>query len=347
MKKLMALILAVTMLALTPFAMADAGTETSFNEDVESPYTEFDGLNISGELTGDSIEMTLVYQEDNGENFAEYFVNDMVVVSYERHLPTSGTDAALDVVRAMAEEQGVTADDLTINDAPDVSAQLTYPAYRIEYTTGENEDKCKAVDIYVETQDWAYIFHTLTPIDSFDDYSALIDEWIGTLHLEEISGPASYDADAVNAYPHFEMPLSGDQVELIDAEQYSDIEYDEYYAYDGGQVVFAYERYQPCEDGEDAVKAFVADLHSDELTDLNVSQDDDLTASLSYPTYRAEYTTGANEDTTQNVDIIALLDNCMLNFHVETNADMYSDYQQLIEGWIATLEIVDAAESVG
>ena len=151
MKKLMALILAVIMLALTPFAMADAGTETSFNEDVESPYTEFDGLNISGELTGDSIEMTLVYQEDNGENFAEYFVNDMVVVSYERHLPTSGTDAALDVVRAMAEEQGVTADDLTINDAPDVSAQLTYPAYRIEYTTGENEDKCKAVDIYVET----------------------------------------------------------------------------------------------------------------------------------------------------------------------------------------------------
>ena len=247
----------------------------------------------------------------------------------------------------MAEEQGVTADDLTINDAPDVSAQMTYPAYRIEYTTGENEDKCKAVDIYVETQDWAYIFHTLTPIDSFDDYSALIDEWIGTLCLEEISGPASYDADAVNAYPHFEMPLSGDQVELIDAEQYSDIEYDEYYAYDGGQVVFAYERYQPCEDGEDAVKAFVADLYSDELTDLNVSQDDDLTARLSYPTYRAEYTTGANEDTTQNVDIIALLDNCMLNFHVETNADMYSDYQQLIEGWIATLEIVDAAESVG
>ena len=71
MKKLMALILAVTMLAVTTFAMADAGTETSFNEDVESPYTEFDGLNISGELTGDSIEMTLVYQEDNGENFAE------------------------------------------------------------------------------------------------------------------------------------------------------------------------------------------------------------------------------------------------------------------------------------
>ena len=47
------------------------------------------------------------------------------------------------------------------------------------------------------------------------------------------------------------------------------------------------------------------------------------------------------------MDIIALLDNCMLNFHVETNADMYSDYQQLIEGWIATLEIVDATESVG
>ena len=44
MKKLMALILAVTMLAVTTFAMADAGTETSFNEDVESPYTEFDGL---------------------------------------------------------------------------------------------------------------------------------------------------------------------------------------------------------------------------------------------------------------------------------------------------------------
>ena len=30
MKKLMALILAVTMLAVTTFAMADAGTETSF-----------------------------------------------------------------------------------------------------------------------------------------------------------------------------------------------------------------------------------------------------------------------------------------------------------------------------
>ena len=180
-------------LAVTTFAMADAGTETSFNEDVESPYTEFDGLNISGELTGDSIEMTLVYQEDNGENFAEYFVNDMVVVSYERHLPTSGTDAALDVVRAMAEEQGVTADDLTINDAPDVSAQLTYPAYRIEYTTGGNEDKCKAVDIYVETRWFGRTCFDLplTPIDSFDDYSALIDEWIGTLRLEEIGGPAS------------------------------------------------------------------------------------------------------------------------------------------------------------
>lgn len=339
MKKLIALLTAIMLMA-TPIALADAQTEASSDEYYASPYTEFDGLNLSGELDGDSIEMTMVYQEDGGTNFVEYVVDDTVVVSYERHAPTVGSEAALALVREMAEAQGVTADNLTIVDAADVSAQLTYPAYRIEYTTGANEDMCKAVDIYVETQDWAYVFHTLTPVDSFDAYSAKIDGWIATLRLEEISGPVLYDGDAVDAYPYFNMPLSGDQVEAIDAEMYSDIEYSEYYAYDGGNVIFSYERYEPFADADNVADSMYAGIEG-----VNVVKDEELTAKFSYPTYRAEYVTGENEDTAQCIDVISMLDDCVLCFHVETSADMYEEYQQVIEGWIATLEIVDAAEA--
>lgn len=333
MKRIILLLCVMALLALPMGALGD---------DYASPYTEFDGVNLTSELSGEDIEMTLVYQNEDGTNFAEYLVDSLMVVSYERLVPTTGADAALKAVSALLEAQGLEPVDMAIAEDADVTARLGHTAYRITYRIGSGADECSAVDIYIETDQWAYRYHSLTPLSNSAECAARIEECISTLTLEEITGPKTYADDSLDEYPRFYMPLAADQIELNDFEQYSAVEYEQWYSYDGSAVLFSYERYPACEDNVDAVVELTTSMY-ESVDELSARQDEALTAQFGHPAYRVEYLTGSAESRMQNVDVIALLDDCALCFHVESAAESYDNYQQVIENWIEALYITDPA----
>lgn len=335
MKRIIVLICTLALLALPLGALCDS---------YASPFTEFDGINLTSELSGENIEMTLVYQNEDGTNFAEYLVDSLMVVSYERLMPTEGADAAQSAVSALLEAQGLEPVDMAIVEDADVTARLGHQAYRITYRIGSGADECGAVDIYIQTDEWAYRYHSLTPVNNADECVARIEECIATLALEEITGPRTYEDDSLDEYARFDMPLAADQIELNDFEQYSAIEYEQWYSFDSGAVLFSYERYPLCDDTVDAVVELTTAMY-ESVDELSARQDEALTAQLGCPTYRVEYLTGSAENQMQNVDIIALLDDCTLCFHVESSADGYDDYQQVIENWIDALSIIEPTKA--
>lgn len=334
MKRIMVFLCALALLMLPVSALGD---------DYTSPFTEFDGLNLTSELSGDEIEMTLVFQNEDGTNFAEYLVDSLMVVSYERLAPTTGSDAALSAIGALLEAQGLEPVNMAIAEDAEVSARLGHTAYRVTYSIGSGADECAAVDVYIETEDWAYRYHSLTPLNNAQDCAARIEECISTLALEEITGPSTYESDSLDAYPRFEMPLAADQIELSDFEQYNEIEYEQWYTYDGGAALFSYERYPACEDELDAVVALTTSMY-DSVDELSARADEALSGRLGCPTYRVEYITGTGDGKMQNVDVISLMDECALCFHIETAYASYDDCQQTIESWIAALSIAQPAE---
>lgn len=343
MKRIIVMMLAFAMLAVSPLAFAD---EDEMVYDISSEVV-FDGLNLTGNHSDDDVEMTFPYQNDDGTNFVEYIIDSIAVVSYERLNATSGSNEALAAVNALAEAQGIMAQDMTITDTYEVNDDVnaaTYTVYRIEYMTGSNEDACNNVDVYYEGADWAYRFHAQIPADFYQDYSEKLEGWIANLTISDATAPAYYENSIIDDYAHFDMQNAEDQTELVDYEEYSDISYSQTYLYDGGVVTYSFERYTACSDGDDVYLFLAADVYASKTDEeLTMTEDDDLTARLSYPAYRIEYMTGSNEDTCQNMDVAALLDDCTLLFHVSASLDNYEEYQSIIEGWIDALEIVDAA----
>lgn len=311
-----------------------------------SPYTEFDGINLTSELSGEEIVMTLVYQNEDGTNFAEYLVDSLMVVSYERLQPTVGADAALSAVSALLEAQGLEPLDMAIAEDADVTARLGYPAYRVTYRIGAGADECSAVDVYIEAEQWAYRYHSLTPQTNAAECAARIEECISTLALEEITGPRTYAEDSLTGYPRFDMPLAADRIELTDFEQYSEVEYEQWYSYDDGAALFSYERYPACDDEVDAVVELTTGMY-ESVDELSARRDDALTAQLGCPAYRVEYLTGEEDSRMQNVDVIALQADCALCFHVEVAADGYDALQQTVESWLSALSVAPATEAEG
>lgn len=139
-----------------------------------------------GMLTFDSghagMEFICDYQEEDGTFCEEYLYNDSIGVVIERLAPRPyDADAPLEAV--LAREYG--AKGITVNADDAVSNRLTYPAWRVDYTTGANEDKRICTDIYVQAELNDFRFHIGIPADIYEESSALAEQWISTLMLVE------------------------------------------------------------------------------------------------------------------------------------------------------------------
>ena len=176
--------------------------------------------------------------------------------------------------------------------------------------------------------------------------AARIEECISTLALEEITGPRTYAEDSLTGYSRFDMPLAADRIELTDFEQYSEVEYEQWYSYDDGAALFSYERYPACDDDVDAVVELTTGMY-ESVDELSARRDDALTAQLGCPAYRVEYLAGEEDSRMQNVDVIALQADCALCFHVEVAADGYDALQQTVESWLSALSVAPATEAEG
>ena len=73
--------------------------------------------------------------------------------------------------------------DVVIKQDSKVTAALSYPAWRLTYTTGVDKYVRKNVDIYIQTDNWDFRFGVSIPTASYNEYAATIEDWIAALTL--------------------------------------------------------------------------------------------------------------------------------------------------------------------
>lgn len=111
---------------------------------------------------------------------------------------------------------------------------------------------------------------------------------------------------------------------------------------------------------DDYVKTFVGEVVDNDANVTDVVDDETVSTTLTYPTYRVYWEAGSNEDTRQNVGVVALTDyftfyygyGCPIDYY-EENADTYeSDLDSVEWADLADLEaeranISDSADVAG
>ncbi|MDR1764643.1 MAG: hypothetical protein LBR77_00810 [Lachnospiraceae bacterium] len=87
---------------------------------------------------------------------------------------------------------GTTISDMVIWEDEDLSSRFTYPVWRLEYLTGENEDTDVNFGVYIQTDTGDHFFHAAMDIDTYYgftddsyDYAAEIERCIQTLAFTE------------------------------------------------------------------------------------------------------------------------------------------------------------------
>ncbi len=168
--------------AATPEKTIDASPTTEVQTPAPSDTDEgIKGLVLIVPVLTDNVETVKNTKNEDGSYQEELLFDAMVSVVTERVARIEYSDEA--IAKQINKLNGMDASDIIIKKDDAVSTKLSYPAWRITYTTGANEDTRKNVDIYIQTDDWDFRLHTSTPIDSVDDYSENIETWIESLDL--------------------------------------------------------------------------------------------------------------------------------------------------------------------
>ncbi len=107
-----------------------------------------------------------------------------------------------------------------------------------------------------------------------------------------------------------------------------------------GMIVLGTSKIAPIADGQDNVRVYI-NKSADNAYELNVEQDSDLTAKLTYPTYKATYKTGHNEDMRENTDYVILTDKNSFIMHVSVPADFAEDNAGMINGLVNGMNLVE------
>ncbi|MCL2434354.1 MAG: hypothetical protein FWD16_07560 [Clostridia bacterium] len=114
-----------------------------------------------------------------------YFHIDMVdalaVIRMERNRPALGVDP--DVIAAHFADGEHFMPEVNQNDA--LTQKLSYPAWRIDYVTGQNEDTRTHVAIYVGTDEWDFIADFSVAADFYEEYEAAVQGWIDSITLKD------------------------------------------------------------------------------------------------------------------------------------------------------------------
>ena len=101
-------------------------------------------------------------------------------------------------------------------------------------------------------------------------------------------------------------------------------------------------------DGQDPdayAENFVCALVDNDAHITGSSQDEDLSASLSYPVYKIDWESGENEDSRQAVGIVILTDNFTYYFGYECPIDYFEDNQEFYEEELKNTELLDNTDA--
>lgn len=92
---------------------------------------------------------------------------------------------------------------------------------------------------------------------------------------------------------------------------------------------------------ENFVCAVVDDTGSARITDSE--GDDDLSASLTYPSYRVHWETGSNEDSRENIGVVVLTENYTFYYGYGCPADYYDENAEFYGSELGSIELIDLA----
>ncbi|HPR90601.1 MAG TPA: hypothetical protein PLD93_04095, partial [Synergistaceae bacterium] len=88
--------------------------------------------------------------------------------------------------KLVAEFEGIEEEKIEITPSLDDFAKLySYPVAGAEFTTGENEDTRKVVDLFLFTDSWLFRIHVSVTADSFEEYEDQVKEWLSSLKFRE------------------------------------------------------------------------------------------------------------------------------------------------------------------
>lgn len=100
-------------------------------------------------------------------------------------------------------------------------------------------------------------------------------------------------------------------------------------------------------DGQDPdayAQNFVCAIVDNDAKVTEVKEDETLSSSLSYPTYRVYWETGSNEDTRQNVGVVVLTDDFTFYYGFGCPIDYYEDNADFYEEELDAVELIDLTE---
>ncbi|MCR5000836.1 MAG: hypothetical protein K6A71_03470 [Lachnospiraceae bacterium] len=93
---------------------------------------------------------------------------------------------------------------------------------------------------------------------------------------------------------------------------------------------------------ENYVCALVDETDSAKIIDS--ADDETLSESLTYPTYRIHWESGSNEDSRQNVGVVVLTDNITFYYGYGCPVDYYEDNANFYESELYSIELIDLAD---
>jgi len=166
---------------------------------METEYYDNEGQISDDAVEGLWIEVSKFPEE---ADFADFEMNDEGVASFTRVI--DGGTVALVVERLLVADtdgepvtpetlgkfvagiEGIQEEKIEITPSLDDFAELySYPVAGAEFTTGENEDTRKNIDLFLFTDSWLFRIHTSIAADSFDEYEDQVKEWLTSLKFRE------------------------------------------------------------------------------------------------------------------------------------------------------------------
>ena len=298
-------------------------------------------------LTKNVITVGIDNRED-GTYREELLFDTLVNIVIERVKRAEANEQA--IAKQIDSLNGIAAKGIVIAKDDAVSAKVTYPAWRITYETGENEDTRSNLDIYIQTDDWDFRFHTAVHVDSVD-FKYAIAEWIEAIELtQDVSSSATASAETQPPAPEttpagslglfMAVPVLTRNVVTVGIENREDGTYREELLFDT-VVGIVIERVKRAEANEQAIARQIDSLNGTAAKDITIAKDDAVSAKVTYPAWRITYETGENEDTRSNLDIYIQTDDWDFRFHITAPADNIDDYKYAIPEWIEAVELFD------
>ena len=126
---------------------------------------------------GQGAEMLSYGEEGDGAYTQTLLIDGGVLVTTGRALIEPGVNDSLDAVIAAAYPDAY---DILVVDMPPVAG---YPAERVHFDQGNNEDTHVVDYVYIPTDDWVFYAEIRIPVDWEGEYTDLVETWVASIEL--------------------------------------------------------------------------------------------------------------------------------------------------------------------